>query len=151
MSQKANESFKEYAQRWCSFSARVQPPLLDRELVDLFMITLRGPYLQHMLGSTSDSFSDMVITGEQVEICIKVGTTTGASRMNGNNNSGSGKKLYSSGFIKKKEGEVSNASIDKGKAIIQVPYYQSPAAAPQQQYAPPRNYQQNQRPQGQRS
>ena len=89
-----------------------------------------------MLGSTSDSFSDMVIIGEQVKMCIKVGTITGASGTNGNNNSGGGKKAYSSGFVKKKEGEVRNASDDKGKTIVQVPYYQTPTAAPQQQYAP---------------
>ena len=88
------------------------------------------PYLQHMLSSTSDSFSDMVIIGERVEMCIKVRTISGASGTNGNNNSGGGKKMYSSGFVKKKEGEVSNASDDKGKAIVQVPYYQTPATAP---------------------
>lgn len=37
---KSNESFKEYAQRWVELAARVQPPLLDRELVDMFMGTL---------------------------------------------------------------------------------------------------------------
>ena len=99
-----------------------------------------------MLGSTFDSFLDMVIIGEWVEMCIKVGTTIGASDINGNNNSGSGKKLYFSGFFKKKEGEASNASIDKGEVVVQVPYYQTPIATLQQQYAPPRNYQQNQRP-----
>ena len=101
------------------------------------MSTLRGPYLQHMLSSTSDSFSDMVIIGEQVEMCVKVGTIPGASGTNGNNNSVGGKKPYSSGFVKKKEGEVSNTSDDKGKAIVQVMYYQTPAVTPRQQYAPP--------------
>ena len=61
MVQKSEESFKEYAQRWRELAVRVQPPLLDHELIDLFMGTLRGPYLQHMLSSTSTSFSDMVI------------------------------------------------------------------------------------------
>ena len=132
MSQKTSESFKEYAQSWCSLAARVQPPLLDRELVDLFMSTLRGPYLQHMLGATSDSFSYMVLIGERVEMCIKVGTITSRSGTSGNNNSISGKKLHSSSFVMKKEGEVSNASIDKGKVVVQVPYYQNPTAALQQ-------------------
>ena len=77
-------------------------------------------------------------------------TITGASATNGNNSSGGGKKPYSGGFVKKKEGEVSNVSFYKGKVVVRVPYYQTPAIAPQQQYAPPRNYQQNQRPQGKR-
>ena len=41
------------------------------------MGTLRGPYLQHMLSSTSTSFSDMVIIGEHVETCTKAGTIQG--------------------------------------------------------------------------
>ena len=37
LTQENNESFKEYAQRWRGMLARVQPPLLERELVDMFM------------------------------------------------------------------------------------------------------------------
>ena len=65
MVQKSEDSFKEYAQRWRELAARVQPPLLDRELIDLFMGTLRGPYLQHMLRITSTYFSDKVIVVPQ--------------------------------------------------------------------------------------
>lgn len=38
--QRTNETFKEYAQRWREMVARVQPPLSDTELVDIFMGTL---------------------------------------------------------------------------------------------------------------
>ena len=48
--------------------------------------------MQHMLGNTSDSFSDMVIIGERVEMCVKAGTIAGASGTNGNNGSGSGEQ-----------------------------------------------------------
>lgn len=44
LSQKGNESFKVYAQRWRELASRVQPPLLENELVDMFMGTLQGPY-----------------------------------------------------------------------------------------------------------
>lgn len=37
LTQENNESFKEYEQRWRGMFARVQPPLLERELVDMFM------------------------------------------------------------------------------------------------------------------
>lgn len=40
LSQKSNESFKEYAQIWRELDARVQPPLLEKELVDIFVHTL---------------------------------------------------------------------------------------------------------------
>ena len=42
LSQKKEESFKEYAQRWREMESRVQPPLLEKELVDMFMGTLQG-------------------------------------------------------------------------------------------------------------
>ena len=40
LSQKKEESLKEYAQRWREMASRVQPPLLEKELVDMFMETL---------------------------------------------------------------------------------------------------------------
>ena len=63
-------------------------------------------------------------------MCIKAGTITVASGTSGNNGSGSGKKSYSSGFIKKQEGEESNAFVDKGKASLHIPYYQTPVISP---------------------
>lgn len=50
LAQKSDESFKEYAQRWRDLAARVQPTLLEKELVDMFMNTLQGPYLDKMVG-----------------------------------------------------------------------------------------------------
>lgn len=40
LTQNTDESFKGYAQRWRELAAKVQPPLLERELVDMFMSTL---------------------------------------------------------------------------------------------------------------
>ena len=42
LSQKKEESFKEYVQRWRELASRVQPPLLEKELVDMFMGTFQG-------------------------------------------------------------------------------------------------------------
>lgn len=50
LSQKGNKSFKEYTQRWRELASRVQPPLLESELVDMFMGTLQGPYYKNMIG-----------------------------------------------------------------------------------------------------
>ena len=99
MTQKFEESFKEDTQKWRELATRVQHPLLDRELTYLFMGTLRGPYLQHMLSSTSTSFSDMVNIGEHVKTCIKAGTIQGVP--NNTNNIGIGRKPFSR-FVKKK-------------------------------------------------
>ena len=81
----------------------------------MFMGTLRAPYLQHMLSSTSTSFSDMVIIGEHVETCIKSGMIQGIPN-NNNNNTGIGRKPFSS-FVKKKEDETSDVTINQGKAL----------------------------------
>lgn len=71
--QKPDESFKEYAQRWRELASRVQPPLLEKYLVDMFMGTLYGPYLEKLIGSTSVGFSDLVVVGERIENCLKIG------------------------------------------------------------------------------
>lgn len=45
----------------------MQPPLLDKELVDMFMDTLQNPYFGMMLSNTSTGFSDLVKVGERIE------------------------------------------------------------------------------------
>src|SRR3954467_2995643 len=79
LSQKKEESFKEYAQRWREMASRVQPPLLEKELVDMFMATLQGPYYDKMVGSVSSGFSDLVVIGERIENGIKNGKIQGES------------------------------------------------------------------------
>lgn len=68
-----NESFNEYAQKWRELVARVQPPLMERELVDMFMGTLQGPYYNIMVGSTYTSFSELVMAGDRIEVGLKMG------------------------------------------------------------------------------
>ena len=58
LSQKSDESFKEYAQRWRELDARVQPPMLDRELVDMFLNTLHVPYFEKLIGCAPSGFSN---------------------------------------------------------------------------------------------
>lgn len=123
--QKPDESFKEYAQYWRDLVARVQPPLLEKELVGMFMDTLQGPYLDRLTRSTTSGFSNLVIIGERIENGLKIGkiqnTTTAAS----------GAKKYHSGFPKKKEGEANAAMIAKREdGAYQIPYYSVAAVAP---------------------
>ena len=49
LAQGPKESFKEYTQKWHELAARVQPPLMERECIDMFMSTLQGPYYDHMI------------------------------------------------------------------------------------------------------
>ncbi|XP_050916175.1 uncharacterized protein LOC127131290 [Lathyrus oleraceus] len=125
LTQKYEESFKEYAHHWRDLAARVQPPLLEKELVDMFMGTLQGPYLDRMIGSAFASFSDLVAAGEWIENSLKTGKIQGfAVAYNGT------KKPYS-GFPKKKEGETNATSTSKGKGkAYRTPYYQVAEVTP---------------------
>ena len=73
MSLGSGEGFKEYAQKWRDLAGRVQPPLTDRELVDMFLGTLSGPFFNHLIGNSSAGFTDLILTGERIEAGIKSG------------------------------------------------------------------------------
>ena len=67
------EGFKTYAQKWRDLAGRVQPPLSDRELVDMFLGTLSGPFFKHLIRSSSARFTELIMTSEWVEAGIKSG------------------------------------------------------------------------------
>ena len=67
----SNEGFKEYAQKWRDLAGRVQPPLSERELLDMFLGTLSGPFFNHLIGSSSTGFTELILDGERVEAKIK--------------------------------------------------------------------------------
>ncbi|XP_040951505.1 uncharacterized protein [Gossypium hirsutum] len=71
MERKPSESFRQYAQRWREVAIQVQPPLLERETTMLFINTLKAPFIMHMLGSATKSFSDIVMNGEMIENAIR--------------------------------------------------------------------------------
>ena len=54
-------------------AGRVQPPMSDRELTDMFMGTLTYPFFNMLIGSSSSGFTELILTGERVESCIKSG------------------------------------------------------------------------------
>lgn len=112
LTQGQNESFKEYAQKWRELAARFQPPMMERDLVDMFMGTLQGPYYDRMVGSTSTNFSELVMARERIEVGLKMGKIQLANA--GNSASGDGKKPFS-GYHKKKKGESSVVYAQRGK------------------------------------
>uniref|UniRef100_A0A2N9FIZ8 Retrotransposon gag domain-containing protein n=1 Tax=Fagus sylvatica TaxID=28930 RepID=A0A2N9FIZ8_FAGSY len=50
---KSNETFREYAQRWREKAARARPPLDEREMIKIFVDTLKNPYFDRMIGITN--------------------------------------------------------------------------------------------------
>lgn len=79
LSRKSSESFKEYGQWWKELAARAQPPLLDKELIDIFIDTLHVSYLERMVGIMLSSFSDLVIVGEHIKSILKSGKNQDSS------------------------------------------------------------------------
>ncbi|XP_050910855.1 uncharacterized protein LOC127126039 [Lathyrus oleraceus] len=139
--QKNNESFKEYAQRWRELAARVQPPMLERELTDMFIGTLQGVFMDRMGSCPFGSFSDVVICGERTESLIKAGKINDVG-------SSSSKKPFS-GAPRRREGETSAVQHRRGPNRNQHQYRQVAAVtipAPQQRQPPqqPRQQQQQQ-------
>jgi len=45
MKKKNKESLKEYTQRWRETATRVDPLLLEKEMINLFVNTFKAPYL----------------------------------------------------------------------------------------------------------
>ncbi|MCI19647.1 gag-pol polyprotein, partial [Trifolium medium] len=112
------------AQRWRELAARVQPPLLERELVNTFMSTLQGPYYEKMIWSIASGFTDMVIIGERVEEGLKSGKIKSVS--NGQDVA----KKFSNNNIKKKEGETNAVVAGSSQMhLTQMPYLQYPYVA----------------------
>jgi len=85
MAKKSTETFKEYAQRWRELVAQVEPLLYEKEMITMFIETLQAPFYEHVLGSVSSNFSDIVTIGERIKHGLKTGkiaqgspATTGA-------------------------------------------------------------------------
>jgi hypothetical protein len=44
MEKKSSETFREYAQQWKEMVARACPPLDEKEMIKIFVDTLKNPY-----------------------------------------------------------------------------------------------------------
>ncbi|GKV52221.1 hypothetical protein SLEP1_g58810 [Rubroshorea leprosula] len=158
MEKKASETFKEYAQRWRIKAAQVQPPMTESELSNLFVKSMRGPYLDKMLTHSSDDFAKLVHIGENIEDAIKSGKIPDANLWQAlmENNQGNGRKFNQFNQFKKdkKEGEVQAIMHTPSQPYTSNPYphtpkgysrtsysvrpstYQPYPPAPYQQYSP---------------
>ncbi|KAL4342152.1 hypothetical protein GQ457_08G037070 [Hibiscus cannabinus] len=98
MEKRHDESFRQYAQRWRDVATQVQPPLLEKEIVMLFLGTLKKPFLNRMIGGATKDFSDIIMNGEMIENAIRSGKIEDQEYQ---------KKTNS----RRKEGSSSNAAI----------------------------------------
>ncbi|XP_058732596.1 uncharacterized protein LOC131604125 [Vicia villosa] len=139
--QESKDSFKAYAQKWRELAARVQPPMTEREMIDMFTSTLSGHY--YLACSTSASFAEMVRCGERVEMGLKmgriqIGTSSGPT---------SGKR-QSEGYARKKEGNTDAVygRGNQGRSNSQVNVVTIPVPQQQQQQGQRPQYQNNRYP-----
>ncbi|XP_058741189.1 uncharacterized protein LOC131613547 [Vicia villosa] len=138
--QGSKESFKEYAQKWRELAARVQPPMTEREMIDMFTSTLSGHY--YLACSTFASFAEMVRCGERVEMGLKMGKI----QLGGVATSSTGGKKQSEGYTKKKEGNTDAVygKSGQGRSNSQVNVVTIPMPQQQQQQGQRPQYQNNQ-------
>jgi hypothetical protein len=47
------ESIREYTKRWCEANAQVNPPLLEKEMTNLFSNTFKARYFKYLVGSSA--------------------------------------------------------------------------------------------------
>uniref|UniRef100_A0A2N9H5F5 Retrotransposon gag domain-containing protein n=1 Tax=Fagus sylvatica TaxID=28930 RepID=A0A2N9H5F5_FAGSY len=71
MEKKSNETFREYAQRWREKAARARPPLDEREMIKIFVDTLKNPYFDRMIGLQMQFFVDLIPVGKRIEDVLK--------------------------------------------------------------------------------
>ncbi|RDX83076.1 hypothetical protein CR513_36039, partial [Mucuna pruriens] len=79
MVKKEQEGFKEYAQRWCELAVQVQPPIIEREMVTMFINTLPSSYYDMIVGNVASNFADLVMVDERIELAFGEGTKAGAA------------------------------------------------------------------------
>lgn len=61
------------AQRWKDEATYVQPPLIETGMVTLFANTFKFLYYEHLMGSSSQHFYNVVCIAERIEQGIKSG------------------------------------------------------------------------------
>ncbi|XP_060181825.1 uncharacterized protein LOC132611409 [Lycium barbarum] len=71
LNKKSTESFREYALRWRSEAARVQPSMSDREMTATFIECQAGIFYEKMIGMMGQKFTEVVRMGEALEEGIK--------------------------------------------------------------------------------
>ena len=72
MEKKSGETFKEYARQWREMVAWAHPPLDEKEMIKIFVDTLKNPYFDRMIGLQLQFFADLSPVGERIEDAVKM-------------------------------------------------------------------------------
>jgi hypothetical protein len=77
------ESIKEYARRWREVAAQVNPPMLEKEMINLFSNSFKAPYFEYLVRSSAQHFTDLVVIAERIEQAIGLGKIANLTEKNG--------------------------------------------------------------------
>jgi hypothetical protein len=83
MEKNNKESIREYARRWSEVAAQVNPSLLEKEMINLFVNTFKAPYFEYLVGSSAQHFTDLVVIAERIEQAIGLGKIVDPTEKNG--------------------------------------------------------------------
>jgi hypothetical protein len=56
---------------------------LEKEIIGLFSNTFKAPYFEYLVGSSAQSFSDLVVIAERIKQVIRMGRITDPSQKGG--------------------------------------------------------------------
>ncbi|XP_015060443.1 uncharacterized protein LOC107006392 [Solanum pennellii] len=96
MKQKSTESYREFAYRWRKETARVRPPMTEKEIVEVFVRVQEPEYYDRNMLLVGAKFAEIVTIGETIEDGLKSGKIARVAASPG-----------SSGLLRKKREEVS--------------------------------------------
>ncbi|XP_055824288.1 uncharacterized protein LOC129892753 [Solanum dulcamara] len=97
--QKSTKSYREYAYRWRKEAARVRPPMIEKEIMEVFVRMQEPEYYERLMLLVGAKFAEIVNVGETIEDGLKTGKVARVAS-----------SIGSSGLVKKKREDVSTIS-----------------------------------------
>ncbi|XP_021286227.1 uncharacterized protein LOC110417947 [Herrania umbratica] len=64
------EGFKDLARRWRDITSQVHPPLTKKEIIVMFVNSLKAPYYERLIENATKTFADMVLSGEIIATMV---------------------------------------------------------------------------------
>jgi len=58
---------------WHETAVQINPSLLEKKMINLFANTLRPPYFEYLIGSSTQYFSNLVMIVERIKQAIRLG------------------------------------------------------------------------------
>ncbi|KAH0669397.1 hypothetical protein KY289_023890 [Solanum tuberosum] len=137
LKKKITETFREYAIRWRSKTARVQPPVDENEMKDNFIKAQDNMYYERMLFMIGAKFANLIKIGDALEEGIKSGRVTNFVALETNK----AIQFEKIGGIKKKKEEVATIMNIQEQRPSQIHAYHSlPLHSPYNQMFSPISY-----------